>query len=92
MGELILRGVRRGKDGDYTCLVSDDGTRIQICGVWYLDGEDTRTKRAFAWHNGLAVSVCVKCGCRVAFEDDRFCRRCGREFDAQQNKGGRNDD
>lgn len=83
--ELIPRGVRRGTDGDYTCLVADDGTRIQICGVWYLDA---LTKRAFAWQNGLAVAVCSSCGCRVAFEDDRFCRRCGREFDIQQKKGG----
>lgn len=74
-------GVRQGKDGDYTCLVSDDGTRIQLCGVWYLDDSESKAKKALASVNGVMVAVCSKCGCRVAFKNDRFCRGCGKMFE-----------
>ena len=79
-------GVKRGADGDYTCLVSDDGTHIQLCGVWYLDAEESKTqngktKKGLVTVNGTIVCVCQKCGCRVAFANDRFCRGCGKEFE-----------
>lgn len=80
---ILPPGVRQGNDGKYTCLVADDGTRIQLCGVWYLDADDGVAQKVIATQNGFGIRVCVcsKCGTRVAFEDDRYCRKCGRRFE-----------
>lgn len=38
-------------------------------------------------HNDAEIHNRIKELIGVAFEDDRFCRRCGREFDVQQDRG-----
>ena len=41
-----------------------------------------KTQKELASVNGVIVTICSKCGCRVAFANDRFCRGCAKEFEA----------